>query len=102
MLNRVICPHCRGELEQDFVLKATYNHMIIGAPFTTSPRILKGCHCTKCGSVFTFDVAGDCPNCKGTGKYEYTTYVGGIKQHSYKSDCPTCNGTGKIPIKRED
>jgi RecJ-like exonuclease len=96
MKNQKICPYCKGKLEQDFAIRHSNRPMIIGGSSTSSPAILDGCHCTKCGIKFVFDKAGKCPNCKGTGLLRHVTYIGGIEQYSHSSLCPTCSGKGVI------
>ena len=92
------CPVCHSkDLEQDFATREGHFPGRIGGKSTTSPPILDGCHCNKCGTRSAFDKAGECPACHGTGEFEYKIHLSGVTLlHTRKEKCPVCKGSGKI------
>jgi len=69
----------------------------IGGDRVSRPPILDGCYCEDCGNVNIFNVKGECPACKGSGKFITQRYHGIMPtSYSTSSKCDMCDGTGKI------
>ncbi len=92
------CPVCHSKkLKQEFK-STTRVSDVIGGPHVSSPSMLDGCYCEKCGTVFKTDVAGRCPTCDGTGQMKSVHY-GGSWDHTgitHARECWSCQGSGKI------
>jgi DnaJ-class molecular chaperone len=90
-----LCKVCGYDaLVQDFGIYPSMNAVCGG--ITTRPPILIGCHCSNCGTRFSFNKHGICPGCYGTGIFVAIHSRLGIDQYHIETKCSACNGAGRI------